>query len=165
MSKLHGRTALITGGTTGIGFATAKLFQAEGATVAITGQNEARLHEAAAALGNNILAIRADVASVSEIEAMVAEVETKLGKLDVLFVNAGIAKLLPFMQVDEATFNQQFDVNYKGAFFTVQKAVPILQDNASIVLNTSISNQLGLPNSIESRQTTGKVVLQPWADA
>lgn len=145
--KLQGKTALITGGTTGIGFAAAKSFQSEGAKVAIAGQNETRLQEAAAALGNGVLAIRADVASVSEIEAMTSEVEAKLGGLDVLFVNAGIGKFMPFLQVDETTFDEQFTINYKGAFFTIQKAVPILHDRASIVLNTSINNQIGMANS------------------
>lgn len=147
MSKLQGKTALITGGTTGIGLATAKLFLAEGAKVAITGQSEERVQSAGIELGSGVVAIRADVSSIWNIEAMMAKVKGQLGELDILFVNAGIGKFMPFTQIDEATFDQQFNVNYKGAFFTIQKAVPILQDNASIILNTSINNQIGMPNS------------------
>lgn len=147
MSKLQGRTALITGGTTGIGLATTKLFQKEGARVAITGQNESRLQQAKEELGHDVLAIRANVAAVPEIEKMVAVVKEEFGGLDILFVNAGIGKFGPFTEIDEATFDEQFNVNYKGAFFTIQKAVPILHNNASVVLNTSINNQLGMLGS------------------
>lgn len=147
MNKLQGKTALITGGTTGIGFATAQLFISEGAKVIITGQNKTRLQDAATQLSKNVLAICADVSSVSEIETMTEEIKAQLDGLDILFINAGVGKFMPFMQIDEATFDEQFNINYKGAFFSIQKLVPLLKNNASIVFNTSINNQIGMPNS------------------
>ncbi|MDJ0733928.1 MAG: SDR family oxidoreductase [Nostocaceae cyanobacterium] len=147
MAQLSGKTALITGGTTGIGFASAKLFKSEGARIAISGQNQERLDEAAKQLGDNVLAIRADVSQVSDIEAMVNQVKEVFGSLDVLFVNAGIAKLAPLDAVDETLVDEVFNINFKGAFFTVQKAAPIMGEGGSIILNTSVNNQMGMTGS------------------
>ncbi len=147
MKRLEGKTALITGGTTGIGLATAKLFTQEGARVAIIGQHEGRLSEACARIGADTLAIRADVSQPAEIDAMVAEVKENFGGVDVLFVNAGIAKLGPMMEVDEAFIDEVFNVNFKGAFFTVQKVAPIMRESGSVVLNTSVNNQMGMVGS------------------
>ena len=143
MGRLEGKRAVITGGTTGIGLATAQLFLQEGARVAITGQNPDRLEEARRTLGRDVLAIKSDAGSLADTEAMVAEVGRAFGGIDVLFLNAGIAKFMPFGQITEAFFDEQFDVNVKGVLFTAQKADPLLQPGASIIVTTSNSNQMG----------------------
>ena len=145
MGRLEGKRAVITGGTTGIGLATAQLFQQEGAQVAITGQNPARLDEARRTLGPDALVIKSDAGSVSDSEAMVAEVGRAFGGIDVLFLNAGIAKPAPLNQVTEAFFDELFNVNVKGVLFTIQKADALLQPGASIIVTTSNSNRIGLP--------------------
>lgn len=147
MTKLTGKTALVTGGTTGIGFATAKLFLEQGARVAIIGQNKERLNEAAKQLDNKVLAIRADLSKVISIEAMLEKVKEVFGSLDILFVNAGIAKLAPMDAVDEKLIDEVFNINFKGTFFTIQKAVPIMSEDSSIVVNTSVNNQMGMAGS------------------
>lgn len=146
MARFDGKTVLVTGGTTGIGFTTAKLFQQEGARIAITGQDQTRLDEAAKEL-IDVLAIRVDIRSLSDIEAMVSKVKSQFGSIDVLFINAGIAKFNLLNEVDEVFIDQQFDINFKGAFFTIQKLAPIIRDQGSIVLNTSIVNQQGSPGT------------------
>ena len=147
MSRLDGKIALITGGTSGIGFATAQLFVQEGAKVAITGQNQERLEQASKALGAEILAIRAEARSRPDLDKVFAQIEGRWGKLDILFVNAGIAQFSPLLDVDETFINKTMDINFKGALFTVQKAVPLMPENSSIVFNTSINNQMGMPYS------------------
>jgi NAD(P)-dependent dehydrogenase (short-subunit alcohol dehydrogenase family) len=144
MAKLAGKTALVTGGTTGIGYATAELFLAEGARVAITGQDSGRVAAAAASLGRDVVAIRADAADLADIERATRTVADAFGKLDVLFVNAGVAKFMPAEASDEALYDAIFDVNVKGAFFTIQKALPILNDGASVIVNTSINASMGM---------------------
>ncbi len=148
MGRLEGKRAVITGGTTGIGFATAQLFVQEGARVAITGQSPERLEEARRTLGPDVLAIRSDAGSVADAETMMAEVGSAFGGIDVLFLNAGIAAFAPFQQVSEAFFDEQFDINVKGVLFTVQKADALLQPGASVIVNSSNSNRLGLPGSV-----------------
>jgi NAD(P)-dependent dehydrogenase (short-subunit alcohol dehydrogenase family) len=145
MAKLTGKRALITGGTTGIGFATAKLFLEEGAQVAIAGQNQERLQAAVAQLGDRVVGIQADVGQVDGIQAMIERVRQDFGGLDILVANAGITQPLPVNAVDEAHIDQQFDINFKGVFFTVQKALPILQNPSSVVLVTSCLDQMGMP--------------------
>jgi NAD(P)-dependent dehydrogenase (short-subunit alcohol dehydrogenase family) len=147
MSRLNGKFALITGGTTGIGFATAQLFIQEGAKVAITGQNQERLDQASQTLGTEVLAIRADTRSLDDLDAVMARIKEQWGRLDILFVNAGIIKLSPLLDIDEALIDEMMDVNFKGALFAVQKAVPLMPENSSIVFNTSINNQMGMANS------------------
>ncbi len=147
MAKLTGKRALITGGTTGIGLATARLFMAEGARVAITGQSPERLDAARRELGPEVLAIRADAGRVADAAALVAEVGEAFGGLDVLFLNAGIAKFVSLADVTEAAFDEQFNVNVKGVLFTVQAAAPLLQHGASVIVTTSISNIMGLAGS------------------
>lgn len=117
MGRLSGKRAVITGGTTGIGLATARLFMAEGARVAITGQNAERLEDARRELGPDVLAIKANAGKVADAEAMVAEVAGAFGGIDVLFLNAGIADFMPLAQVSEAVFDEQFAVNVKGVLF------------------------------------------------
>jgi NAD(P)-dependent dehydrogenase (short-subunit alcohol dehydrogenase family) len=145
MARLAGKKALITGGTTGIGFATAKRFLEEGAQVAISGQNKERLQEALSKLGNNAIGILADLSLASNVQMMIDQVKRDFGNLDILVANAGIVKPAPVDAVDEAHINEQFDINFKGVFFTVQKALPILNNPASIVLNTSCLDEMGMP--------------------
>lgn len=145
MARLAGKKALITGGTTGIGFATAKRFLEEGAQVAISGQNQERLQEALHKLGNNAIGTLADLSLAGNVQMMVDRVKSDFGSLDILVANAGITKPAPVNVVDEAHINEQFDLNFKGVFFTVQKALPILNNPASIVLNTSCLDEMGMP--------------------
>lgn len=147
MSRLNGKFALVTGGTSGIGFATAQLFVQEGAKVAITGQNQERLDQASKALGADTLAIRADVRSLTDLDTVFAQIKERWGRLDTLFVNAGITQFKPLLDVDEAFIDETIDINVKGALFTVQKAVPLMPQNSSIVFNTSINNQMGMSGS------------------
>jgi len=144
--RLSGKTALITGGNSGIGLATAKLFLEQGARVAITGRDEATLAQARKALGHDVLAIRSDASQVGQIEQLMATLKDRWGRLDVLFVNAAVAGPAPFEAVSEAQFDELSAINFKGAFFTVQKALPLLSDKASVILTTSIANQMGSPN-------------------
>ena len=143
MNRLKGKVAVVTGGNSGIGLATAKRFQEEGARVAISGRSKKTLDEAVKSIGNGVVAIQSDVAKLSEIDKLFAEVSQKLGKIDVLFVNAGIAKFAPIADTPEALFDEHFDTNIKGAYFTIQKALPYLNDGASIILNTSVVDQKG----------------------
>ncbi|MGK7940238.1 MAG: SDR family oxidoreductase [Crocosphaera sp.] len=137
----------MTGGTTGIGFATAKLLLEQGARVAISGQNQERLNEAVNQLGTEVLAIRADVSKVNEIETMFMKIKETFGGLNILFVNAGIAKLAPMDAVEESMIDEVFNINFKGAFFTIQKAASIMSEGSSIVVNTSVNNQMGMMGS------------------
>lgn len=147
MQTLAGKVAVITGGSSGIGLATAKLFVESGAKVAITGRNQQALDAAAKQLGGSVLAIRSDVSKLNELDALFSTIEKKLGRIDVLFANAGVAKFAPATAVAEQFYDELFDINAKGVFFTIQKAMPRLNDNASIILNTSVVNQSGLPNT------------------
>ena len=143
MGRLEGKVAVITGGNSGIGLATAKRLQHEGARVAISGRSKKTLDEAVTAIGNGVLAIQADVAKLADLDKLYTQVSQKLGKIDVLFVNAGVAKFAPLAETSESTFDEQFDINIKGAFFTIQKAIPLLNDGASIILNTSVADIKG----------------------
>jgi NAD(P)-dependent dehydrogenase (short-subunit alcohol dehydrogenase family) len=147
MSRLDGKIALITGGTGGIGLATAQLFVREGAKIAITGQNRERLKQAAETLGAEVLVIRAEARSRPDLDMVFAQIKERWNKLDILFANAGIAQFSPLLDVDETFINETMDINFKGVLFTVQKAVPLMPENSSIVFNTSINNQMGMPNS------------------
>lgn len=146
MNKLNGKTALITGGSSGIGLATARLFKAEGARLAITGRDRERLTAAQAQLSDDTLTIVSEAGCLNEIEAMLTEVERYFGKLDILFLNAGIAEPTPLEQATEAQFDSIMRVNFKGVFFTIQKALPLLNPKASIIVTTSITNRSGTPN-------------------
>ena len=147
MKTLEGKVAVITGGSSGIGLATAKLFHQAGARVAITGRNRKALDEAVQEIGSGVLAVRSDVTSVNELATLFETVATKLGRIDVLFANAGIARFAPVGEISEDLYDETFDINVKGAFFTVQKALPYLNDNASVILNTSVVNQAGMPRT------------------
>ena len=147
MKRLEGKVAVVTGGNSGIGLATAKRLQEEGARVAISGRNKQTLDEAVRTIGNGVVAVQADVAKPAELDKLYAEVNKKLGKIDVLFVNAGVAKFAPLADTSERLFDEEFDINVRGAYFTIQKALPLLNDGASIVLNTSVADQKGNPGS------------------
>lgn len=143
MKRLEGKVAVVTGGNSGIGLAAAKRLQEEGARVAIAGRSKKTLDEAVKTIGNGILAFQTDVSKLSDIDKLYAEVSEKLGKIDVLFVNAGVAKFAPLAETPEGLFDEQFDTNIKGAYFTVQKALPFLNDGASVILNTSVVDRKG----------------------
>ena len=147
MNRLQGKRALITGGTTGIGLATAKEFLAEGARVAVTGTNPKTLEAAAAELGNETILIRADAGDVAGQSQVAAEVAKAFGGLDILFVNAGVAEFRPVEAWDEAAYDRSFAVNVKGPYFLIQALLPHLANPASIVLNTSINAHIGMPAS------------------
>jgi NAD(P)-dependent dehydrogenase (short-subunit alcohol dehydrogenase family) len=147
MKRFEGKTAVVTGGNSGIGLATAKRFLDEGARVAISGRNQKTLDEAVKTLGDGVLAVRADTAKLGETEKFLTKVVQKFGKIDVLFVNAGVAKFAPLTETPESLFDEQFDINIKGAYFTIQKAVPHLNDGASIILNTSVAGTTGTPGT------------------
>ncbi|NUS43998.1 MAG: glucose 1-dehydrogenase [Mycobacteriaceae bacterium] len=134
MDRFHGHVVVVTGGSSGIGLATARRFAREGASVAITGRDEHRLAHAATEIGDNVLAVAGDVADVADIDRLFAAVAKALGRIDVLFVNAGLKRLHALHDASVEHFNEVFDVNVKGAFFTVQKAIPHLNDGASVVL-------------------------------
>ena len=143
MKRLEGKVAVVTGGNSGIGLATAKRLQQDGAKVAISGRSKKTLDEAVKTIGNGLLAIQADVAKLADLDKLYSEVSQKLGKIDVLFVNAGIAKFGPLAETSESTYDEQFEINTKGAYFTIQKAIPHLNDGASIILNTSVADIQG----------------------
>jgi NAD(P)-dependent dehydrogenase (short-subunit alcohol dehydrogenase family) len=147
MKRLEGKVAVVTGGNSGIGLATAKRFLDEGARLAISGRSQKTLEEAAQSLGKDVLAVQSDTANIGEIEKFLSAVNRKFGKIDVLFVNAGVAKFAPFTETAEPLFDEQFDINIKGAYFTIQKAVPYLNDGASIILNTSVAGSTGTPGT------------------
>lgn len=147
MGKLAGKVAVITGGNSGIGLATAKEFLEQGAKVVVSGRDQKTLDDVAKELGPDALAVRADVAQLADIDKLFAAVKAKFGRIDVLFVNTGIGKFSPFEAVTDEFYDAILDVNLKGAFFTIQKALPLLADGASIVLNTSINAHIGMPNS------------------
>jgi len=146
MKRLEGKVAVVTGGNSGIGLAAAKRLQDEGARVAISGRNQKTLDEATKLLGKEALAVQADVAKLDEIDTFFAAVAKKFGKIDILFANAGIGKFAPFDQTSEQLYDEMFDINAKGAYFTVQKALPYLNDDASVILNTSVVSHEGIAN-------------------
>src|ERR1700726_5027541 len=143
MKRLEGKVAVVTGGNSGIGLATAKRLQEEGARIAISGRNKKTLDEAVRTIGNGVIAVQADVAKLADVDRLYGEVSQKLGKIDVLFVNAGIAKFAPLAETSESNYDEVFDINIKGAYFTIQKALPLLNDGASIILNTSAADRKG----------------------
>ena len=151
MGKLEGKIALITGGNSGIGLATAKHFVREGAHVFITGRRDSELAAAVKEIGSNATAVQGDVSNLSDLDRLFAQIKREKGKLDIVFANAGVAKLAPLGTISEEHFDSLFNSNVKGLLFTVQKALPLLPDGASIILNASIVASKGLPaNSVYS---------------
>ncbi|MCB8877106.1 SDR family oxidoreductase [Acidisoma silvae] len=145
--RLANKTALITGGNSGIGLATAKMFAAEGARVAITGRDRKRLDDAVVLIGNGAIAIQADVTDIEALEQGITEAGKTLGRFDIVFANAGIGGATPLGQTTLAQFDQIIRTNLTAVFFTVQAALPYVADNGSVILNGSVHAVLGMPHS------------------
>jgi NAD(P)-dependent dehydrogenase (short-subunit alcohol dehydrogenase family) len=157
-SRLANKTAVITGGNSGIGLATAQRFLEAGARVIITGRNQKALDEAVATLGSDrVSAIRADAAKPAEMERAFAQVKSQFGALDILFLNAGVAPVAPIEHTTEAAFDTLFDINVKGVFFGVQKALPVLKEGSSVIINSSTVNSKGMPNFVAYAGTKAAV--------
>jgi NAD(P)-dependent dehydrogenase (short-subunit alcohol dehydrogenase family) len=144
MGKLSGKFAVITGGNSGIGFATAKRFAEEGADVVITGRRKKELDEAASAIGKNVLAVQGDVSVLADLDRLYATVKQTRGHIDILFANAGIGSFAPLGAISEEHFDQLVGINVKGLLFTVQKALPLFRDGGSIILNSSVAGRKGI---------------------
>lgn len=142
---LETKTALVTGGSSGIGLAAARMLRDNGARVAITGRSQEKLDRAKADLGDGTVAIRADVSSLDDLGRMKTEIERAFGSLDIVFANAGVAAGTPLATTDEATYHKIIDTNVKGVFFTVQAVLSLLREGSSVILNTSWLNQVGTP--------------------
>ena len=144
MQRLSGKVAVITGGNSGIGLATAKRFVEEGAQVIITGRRKKELDDAVAQIGNNVTAIQGDVSHLDDLDFLYSKIKQRHGHIDILFANAGLGRVGPLGTVSEEHFDREFDTNVKGLFFTVQEALPLLRDGGSIILNSSIAGQKGI---------------------
>lgn len=147
MQRLQGKRALITGGTTGIGFETARRFRDEGARVVITGTNPANLETAQRELGPDVFVLASDASKVADQRNLASTVQSRLGQLDILFINAGIVQLQPIEQWTEEAFDRSFAVNVKGPYFLIQALLPVFAPKASIVLNGSVNAHIGMPNT------------------
>ena len=141
--KLEGKVAVITGGNSGMGLATAKLFVKEGAYVYITGRRQKELDEAVREIGKNVTAVQGDVASLADLDRLYAVIKEKHGRVDIVFANAGAGELVPLGQITEQHFDKLFNINVKGLLFTVQKALPLMPDGGSVILNGSIAGYTG----------------------
>jgi NAD(P)-dependent dehydrogenase (short-subunit alcohol dehydrogenase family) len=147
MKRFEGKVAVVTGGNSGIGLAAARAFAREGASVAVTGRDEATLKAAEREIGKGAMALKADSSRLPDLEVAMAKIRERFGRIDALFVNAGVGKFVPFDQVTEAFFDEVMNVNLKGVFFTVQKALPLLSSGAGVVLNASINGHKGMPGT------------------
>lgn len=163
MSLLEGKVALVTGGNSGIGLATARAFHANGARVVISGRDRETLEAVARQLGHDVLVVQADITRLSEIDRLMTQAHETFGNLDILFVNAGIFKGAPLEEVDEDAFNEMMNANFKGAYFTVQKALPLLNESASIIFNGSVNALTGIADS--SLYTANKGAIHALARA
>ncbi|QKW51072.1 SDR family oxidoreductase [Streptomyces buecherae] len=161
MEKYSGKNVVITGGGSGMGLAMAELLVADGARVVITGRSRATLDAARERLGENAVAVRGDVAVLADLDALADRVKGELGKVDALFVNAGVAALTPFESTTEEAYDELFAINVKGAYFTVQKLAPLLSAGAGVVLTTSVANVMGVPDA--SVYAAGKAALRSMA--
>jgi len=151
MGKLEGKTALVTGGTSGIGLATATQFVNEGAYVFITGRRDPELQAAVKVIGRNVTGVQGDVSKLGDLDRLFAQVKREKGKLDIVFANAGVARFARLGEITEELYDSIFNINVKGLLFTVQKALPLLPNGASIILNASTVASKGLPmNSVYS---------------
>jgi NAD(P)-dependent dehydrogenase (short-subunit alcohol dehydrogenase family) len=163
MGSIEGKVALVTGGNSGIGLAAAREFHANGAKVVITGRNPETLEAVAKELGDNVLAVPSDISKLSDIDNLMTRAHKAFGNLDILFVNAGVFKGAPLEEIDEAAFDAMIDANFKGSYFTVQKALPYLNTPASIIFNGSVNALTGIANS--SLYTAGKGAIHALARA
>jgi NAD(P)-dependent dehydrogenase (short-subunit alcohol dehydrogenase family) len=145
MGKLYGKVAVITGGTEGIGLATAQLFVNEGAYVFITGRRQKELDEAVTAIGSNAIGVQGDVAKLADLDRLYQTVKKVKGRIDIIFANAGVGEFVPLPKVSEEHFDKLFNINVKGALFTVQKGLPLLNDGGSIILTGSVASVKGTP--------------------
>jgi NAD(P)-dependent dehydrogenase (short-subunit alcohol dehydrogenase family) len=145
MGKLEGKIAVVTGGSSGIGLATAKQFVNEGAYVFITGRRHPELAAAVKEIGRNVTGVQGDVSNLGDLDRLFAQIKREKGKLDIVFANAGVAKLAPLGEITEEHYDSLFNINVRGLLFTVQKALPLLPDGASIILNVSIGGSKGPP--------------------
>ena len=145
MGKLEGKIALVTGANSGIGLATAKRFVTEGAYVYITGRRDAELARAAAGIARDVTAVPGDVSKPADLDRLFAQIQREKGRLDIVFANAGVAKFAPLGTITEAFYDSIFDVNVKGLLFTVQKALPLMSEGGSIIVNASVVASKGLP--------------------
>jgi NAD(P)-dependent dehydrogenase (short-subunit alcohol dehydrogenase family) len=161
MSKLTGKVAVVTGGSSGIGLAAAQRLVEDGAFVFITGRREAELAEAAALLGERGAAIRGDVSKLADLDRLFSVVKDRKGRIDILFANAGVAEGAPLGEITEEHFDRHFNINVKGVVFTVQKALPLLSEGASVILSSSIVGSKGLPN--RSVYSATKAALRSFA--
>jgi NAD(P)-dependent dehydrogenase (short-subunit alcohol dehydrogenase family) len=161
MKRFAGKVAVVTGGNSGIGLATAKRLHDEGAKVAISGRSQKTLDEAVKTIGPDVVAVKSDVARLDDLGRLYETVTTRLGKIDILFVNAGVGKFAPLENVNEEHYDELFDINAKGAYFTIQKALPYLNDGASVILNSSIADAQGIATS--SVYSATKAALRSFA--
>ncbi len=145
MGKLQGRVAVVTGGSQGIGLAIAARFVDEGAYVFITGRRQAELDKAVAAIGKNVTAVQSDVAKPEDLDRLYKQVAQQKGKVDIVVANAGVVEIVPTPKATPADFDKVFDINARGVYFTVQKALPLLKDGASIILLSSVAWLKGIP--------------------
>src|SRR5712664_3333664 len=145
MNKLEGKIALITGGNSGIGLATAKRFVNEGAYVFVTGRRDPELAAAVKEIRRNVTGVQGDVSNLADLDRLFDQIKREKGKLDIVFANAGVARYAALGAISEEFFDSIFDTNVKGLLFTVQKALPLLPDGASIILNASIAGSTGTP--------------------
>jgi NAD(P)-dependent dehydrogenase (short-subunit alcohol dehydrogenase family) len=144
MKKLEGKIAVITGGNSGIGLASAQRFVSDGAYVFITGRRQSELDEAVKQIGTNVSGIQGDVSNLADLDRLYAAVKKQKGRIDILFANAGVGELAPLGAITEAHFDKMFGINVKGLLFTVQKALPLFQDGGSIILSASTAASKGL---------------------
>jgi len=145
MSKHEGKVAVITGGNSGIGLATAHRLANEGAYVFITGRRQPELDAAVTLIGKNVTAVQGDVSNLADLDRLYATVKQQKGRIDILFANAGLGEFAPLGSITEAHYDKTFNINVKGVLFTVQKALPLLVDGASVILNASIVSSKGMP--------------------
>lgn len=161
MGKYEGKRVVITGGTSGIGRATAKLLLDQGARVLVTGHTKAILDSVREELGKNAIVMESDAASLTDIDTVADRVATEFGTLDMLFVNAGLTRFAPFETTDEAVYDELLTVNVKGPYFTVQKLAPLMTEGSAVVLTTSVANMKGIP--LISAYSAGKAALRSMA--
>lgn len=145
--RFQGKVALVTGGNSGIGLGVAKAYASEGASVVITGRDEKTLEQAAKEIGGDTMAIRSDAGKLSDIDNVVSRIREKHGRIDAMFINAGVGRFVPLEQVTESFYDETFNVNVKGVLFLVQKSLPLLRPGAAIVLNSSINGHKAMPNT------------------